>query len=418
MIIALQKRLDTISTEDCEDALAQIINIYRSALSFQDLADTGSELFVSSMYKHLTGEIYNNQDQVVPAFDDKKIALPGATYRGGKPDFHPGIDERTHALIDYTQGRLSASEEIEYINIYELPATAKLDTGKHPTREVEYKTNFRPVPIKLIEKRLAQRGIDYASYMLTRVQAFQALGIPFGNHHLLQRKDLGETSTNYFVRDRYQGYAINAISQNRFKRPVGDNGEFVDFPEAVLKIAVLAGRAAAQTMIVKKYIQSRDDHISFGRGKEIIEFEHDVAWGCEIPSGIRICSVRGALGWPCIDKSDVNIKVCFATYVEAFARASVDFWRKTTPQVPLDVIMNDFCAGFSAATREIYWNYYNRREEFDNFNPSVRRAFHFRSKWQFALWALEKQYENIDRISAMIKVATARIAAKEDGLEL
>ncbi len=419
MLVALQQSLDAVTPEECEDALAEIVNIYRSALSYPDLAETGSELFVSSMYKHLTGEIYNTQDQIVPAFDDRKTALPGATYRGGKPDYHPGIDARSHAIIEYTETLLSSTEFIEYINIYELRDSTDLEAGKYPTREIEYKTNFMPTTKKLIEKRLAQKGQEYSSYLIARVQAFQSLGIAYGDHHILQRSGLGEDSTNYYIRDRYQGYAINSISQNRFKRPVGTNGEFVDFPEAILKISVLAGHAAAQTMILKKYTSDRHaEPVWFGHGKEIVEFKHDVAWGCDMPSTIRLCSVRGTLGWPCVDKTKENIDHCFATYVEAFAKASVDYQKISVPKLPLDAVMNDFCAGFIAATREIYWNYYNKRELFENFNPALSKKFRFRQKWLFALWALEQQYNNVERLAAMIKVATARIAAKEDGLDI
>ena len=73
--------------------------------------------------------------------------------------------------------------------------------------------------------------------MLVRVQAFQSLGVSFGRHHLLQRRDRGSGETYYFVRARYAGYALDAISENRFKRPQGDTGEFVEFPEAVLRTA-------------------------------------------------------------------------------------------------------------------------------------------------------------------------------------
>lgn len=416
-LVDLQKKINSLSPEQCEDLLAEIINIYHSALSFPALADSGSELFVSSMYKHLTGEIYNTQDQVVPAFDDRKTALPGATFRGGKPDFHIDADDRTHALIEYAETLLSAGEQIECVNVYELRGSNPLDPGTYPTREIEFKTNFRPVSIKLIEKKLSQGGIEYASYMLARVQAFQSLGIAFGDHHLLQRRDRVEGNTNYFVRNRYPGFAMNAISHNRFKRPVGINGEFVDFPEAVLKTAALVGRAAAHTMIVKKYIKGADP-IRFGMGKEIIEFDHDIAFGCEMPCAMRLCSVRGALGWPCIDKTRENLDVCFSVYTESFAKAVVRFWRKIGQQVALDVVMNDFCAGFASAMREIYWNYYNRRELFNSFDPCLRSSFKFRQKWQFVLWSLSKQYENVNRLSAMIKVAAGHIAAREDGLDL
>ncbi len=416
-IIALQRSLDGMSSAECEDRLAEIISAYRTALSFPDLADSGSALFVSSMYKHLTGEIYSSQDQVIPAFDDRKTALPGATFRGGKPDFHLGADERTRALLEYAMSHLSAGEEMEYANVYELRGEGVVaPPGQFPTREIEFKTTQRPVSTKLIEKRLAQRGIDYASYMLVRVQAFQSLGVSFGNHHLLQRRDKGESNTYYFVRNRYAGYAIDVISHNRFKRE-GKDGKLVDFPEAILMTAAQAGRAAAHTMVVKKYFEA-EGTVGFGRGKEIIEFDHDLAWGCEMPCGMRLSSIRGSLGWPCFDRTKENLDKCFATYTEAFARTAVDFWQKNGAVVSLDALMEDFCAGFTAATHEIFWNYYNRRELFSQFDPALKPTFHFRQKWLFVLWSLERQHENATRLAAMIRVAAGRIAARADGLEL
>ena len=417
MVANLQRDLDGLPPEQCEDRLAEIIGVYRSALSFPSLADSSSDLFVSSMYKHLTGEIYNTQDQVVPAFDDRKTALPGATFRGGKPDFHPGADDRTRALVEFAGTLLSAGEEMEYVNVYELRNGSDTAPGAFSTREIEFKTTLRPVPTKLIEKRLAQRGIDYASYMLVRVQAFQSLGIAFGDHHLLPRRDRGAGNTYYFVRDRYPGYAINAISHNRFKRADPATGKFVDFPEAILRTAAQAGRAAAHTMVVKKYIAGPNP-VRFGQGKEIIEFDRDLALGCEMPCGMRLCSIRGSLGWPCIDKTRENLDVCFSTYADAFARAAVAFWQGDGSAVSLDALMRDFCAGFTSATREIYWNYNNRRELFTQFDPDIKRAFKFRQKWLFALWALERQHENVDRLAAMIRIAAGRLAARDDGLNL
>lgn len=417
MISALQRDAGALTPQECEDRLAEITAVYQSALSFPSLADSSSDLFVSSMYKHLTGEIYSTHDQVVPAFDDRKTALPGATFSGGKPDFHPDADERTRALVAYTAGLLSAGEKMEFANVYELRNGVQAQPGDFPTREIEFKTSLRPVPRKLIEKRLAQRGIEYAVYMLVRVQAFQSLGLSIGNHHLLQRHDKGSGETYYFVRDRYAGYALDAISQNRFKRPSGDSGEFVEFPEAVLRVAAQAGRAAAHVMVAKKYIDG-DKPVLFGDGKEIIEFDRDVDTGLEMARGMRICSIRGTLGWPLIDQTSENLEACFNAYTEAFAATAVGFWRRNGGSLDLQPVIDGFCAGFASATREIYWNYASRREHFENFNPDLRPKFHFRQKWLFALWALERQFENVNKLAAMVKVAAGRLAARQDGLEI
>lgn len=415
MIEELQKSIESpeFTAEAAQKEIFEISDVFRSSLSFPDLADKTTDLFVSSMYKHLTGEIYNgSQDLIIPAFDDRKTALPGVTYRGGKQDAHPGADERTRAIIDYAESLLSHGEYMEYVNVYELRLDDKTPLGKGPTREIDFKTNRRPVSIKLLEKRLAHQGIEYANYMLARVQAFQALGIAFVDHHLLSRRERMAGDSCYFIRERCPGYALNHISRNRFQRPTGENGAFEDFPEAILMTAAQAGRAAAQTLIVKKYVPGSDP-VHFNEGKEIVEFGYDLNYSCEMPVRVRLCSIRGSLGWPCIDKIPENIEVCFDTYAESFAATVVDIWRKHQRAVTLDQVARHFNEGFSSATREIYWNYANQRELFTQFDPGLRSVFKFGPKWSFALWALEQQFHNIDRIRAMITMYSGELSMRE-----
>lgn len=415
MIEELQASLEKadFSPESASREIEEICAVFKSSLSFPDLADKNCDLFVETMYKHLTGEIYSgSQDQIVPAFDDRKTALPGVTYRGGKHDVHPGADDRTRAIIDYAESLLSHGEYMEYVNVYELHLDDRVPLGKGRTREIEFKTNRRPVPIKLIEKRLAHQGIEYANYMLARVQAFQALGIAFVDHHLLSRQERSSGDSCYFVRERCPGYALNGISKNRFKRPTGENGVFEDFPEALLMTAAQAGRAAAQTLIVKKYVPGSNP-VHYNEGKEIVEFGYDLNYRCEMPVGVRLCSIRGSLGWPCIDKTKENIEVCFDTYAEAFSATVVDIWRKHDRAVTLDDVAKHFNEGFASATREIYWKYASQREHFTQFDPGLRSIFKFAPKWSFVLWALEEQYNQVDRIRAMITAYSGELSLKE-----
>lgn len=376
--------------EHCLARLERIAQVFRRSLENPAFADETSELFVSSMYRHLTGEIYySSQDQVAPAFDDRKTALPGATYHGGKSEIHPGADNRTLAILDFVQTLLSHDEALDYVNIYELRLDNRVPLGRGPTREIDFKTNRRPVPTRLIEKRLAHHGTGYANYMLVRVQAFQGLGVAYGDHHLLTRHDGESREVHYFIRQRYAGYAFGCIGANKFHRTDCEHG-VIDFPEAILALAALLGNAAAQTLAVKRYIPD-DRSVHFGEGKEIIEFGFDAKHRCEMPLRVRLCSVRGTLGWPVLDHSQENLDRCSDVYMRTFAQVLKRFWSEHADVVTLREARDHFLDGFMATTRELYWNYTSRREVFTAFNPDVRAVFKFQRKWRFALWALEQQ---------------------------
>ena len=173
--------------------------------------------------------------------------------------------------------------------------------------------------------------------------------------------------------------------------------------------AAQAGRAAAFSLIAKKYFPGRDP-VRFNQGKEIVEFGYDLAYRCEMPVDVRICSIRGSLGWPCIDKTQENMEVCFDTYSEAFGATVAAIWRKHAAAVTLDDVISRFNEGFASATRIIYWNHATQREPFDQFDPHLRPMFQFTQKWHFALWALDEQYAGLDRIQSLI-ASYARNAA-------
>ncbi|MDD5706257.1 MAG: hypothetical protein PHR35_10045 [Kiritimatiellae bacterium] len=395
---------DACDQAACIERLRQLQAAFLRVLEQPELADERSDVFVGSMYKHLTGEVYfGSPDQVMPAFDDRKTALPGATYRGGKAEIQPGADARTRAILDYVPQLLSHGESLEYINVYELRLDAPTPLGRGPTREIVFKTNRRPVCLRLIEKRLAHHGTGYANYMLARVQAFQNLGVAYGDHHLLARHDRLAGEVHYFIRQRYPGYAFGTIARSRLQNTEELQG-VADDPEAILIVAALMGNAAAQNLAVKKYIPENDS-VQFGEGKEVIEFGYDVQRMREMPLRVRLCSVRGTLGWPHLEWTEKNLNRCFDFYMHAFARTMSAFHGEYASAVTLAEVADRFLDGFAASTRELHWNYTCRKEQFDLFDPDVRPVFGFKTKWQFALWALGRQHQQLSDLRQRFKRA-------------
>ena len=158
-------------------------------------------------------------DAVAPAFDDRRTALPGATYLyDGSYVFHPSADGRTEAILAYLESLVSHGDRIEYVNVYEVRSeTEDVHLGQGKTREIVYKTAWNPLPHRLIEKRLAQRSTGYGTYTMTRVEAFRALGISYGSHRLLARYDGSVGEVHYFVRERYSGESFNQLPAAAFR---------------------------------------------------------------------------------------------------------------------------------------------------------------------------------------------------------
>lgn len=383
-----------VSPSQAAAAMTGIVNHYRHALENAALADEHNPDFVVALYKHLTGEVYFGMPgQIIPAFDDRFTALPGATYRGGKPEVHPGSDARTLAILDYIESILSHCETLEYINVYELRSNDSVPLGRGHAREIIYKTNRRPLCLRLIEKRLAHAGTGYGSYMLARVQAFQSLGVAYGAHHLLSRHDGRAGEVHYYIRERYPGDPFGSIPRQRFLK-VDEHGVAVEDPDVVLSIAALMGTAAAQNLAVKRFVPGVGSNY-FGEGKEIIEFGFDVRRLREMPLRVRLCSVRGTLGWPHAAWTEENLQRCFEFYFTSFARCMIAYWKEHQHAVTLAQVGERFLDGFAQTTRELHWHYTCRREQFDLFDPDVRANFKFKPKWQFALWALVQQHKRL-----------------------
>jgi hypothetical protein len=406
--------LNRLGREDVVAAMQHLSDVFRQSLVAPELADEASDAFVETMYKHLTGEIYyGTPDEVTPAFDDRRTALPGATYRGGRPEVHPGADDRSRAIIEYVAASLSHHEMIDYVNLYEVRGVNETTLGHGATREIVYKTNRMPLSTRLIEKRLAHTGSGYGNYMMARVQAFRCLGASFGSYHLLARHDRrSERDVHYFIRSRCPGEAFGAIPRSRFLLPSDSGGaEGAEDPETILAVAALAGDAAAQNMVLKKYIpQTRN--CRFGEGKEIIEFGYDVQRMREMPLRVHLCSARGTLGWEDTAWTPANLQAVFEFYTSCYAKVIHAFWLAHRDFIRIEPLRTRFLDGFAGRIREMNWNYISRREQFDAFEPNVNPAFQFRAKWAFALWALERQARRMDIVQVLFTTKLEQLVAE------
>ena len=145
----------------------EILSLYESLLTRPEFADETSGAFTETLYMYITGEIYAVAGEgSTPAFDDRRTALPGATYVGGRAVMHPGADERSEVLLSNLRGLMSKDEIVIYANVYEIRQAEDVPIGKGKTREIVYKTNRSPLEKSLIEKRLssARRGDREAAF--------------------------------------------------------------------------------------------------------------------------------------------------------------------------------------------------------------------------------------------------------------
>ena len=168
--------------------------------------------------------------------------------------------------------------------------------------------------------------------------------------------------------------------------------------DIVRAVILLAGSAAAENLVLKKW--TADGSTRFAVGKEIVEFGYDVRFGKEMPLRIRLCSVRGTMGWPCLDQTDENLDHCFDAFLSRYAQVAFEYSRKHLSTDPWDVA-DAFWEGFSARTRQLDWNYRNRREYFDRYDPHLYGDYRFGAKWSFVLWALERQSERLGALAEL-----------------
>ena len=388
-----------ISQQEVCSRLMTLDAVFRASLERPELADVKSKSFIETLYMHLTGAIYEGEPgAVLLAFDDRRTALPGATYNGGKPTFHPGADRRTRTLLANLNLLLaSKDEQIEFVNISELRTHEGVKLGEGVTREVEFKTNRRPLCTSRIEKRLKEDRRGYGSYLMARVYAFKALGVKLGEYRLLtQEESPSREEVTHFLRTRSPGFPLDGIPELNYKTA---DGKRVD-ANVLYTLGTLLGDAAAQNLAMKKYVDEREG-CRFGVGKEIFEFAYAIESGREMPVRVGLCSVRGALGWPDVSKDEQNLKEVFDFYLERYAKVLVAFWRKHRNALDFEKLVSRFLDGFEQKTREMNWAYTARNEQFNAFDPKVLPGFLFKEKWSFALWALVRQEECLDQLKVM-----------------
>lgn len=396
--------METLPDAALASRFATFADEFRSLLVSPDLADKTSPAFIESLYRNITGEVYQSAGgDVAPAFDDRRTALPGATYLyDGSYVFHPSTDGRTEAILAYLDSLVSHGDRIEYVNLYEVRSETEdvpLGTGK--TREIVYKTAWNPLPHRLIEKRLSQRSTGYGTYTMTRVEAFRALGISYGKHRLLARHDGGIGEVHFFVRERYPGEPFDQLPAACFRSAASGEAEDPDIVRAILR---QMGMAAADNLVMKKVSRSTGRSLFGKEGKEIIEFGYSAALRKEMPLRVRLCSVRGTMGWACYDCTEENLQEIFRHYAGAFAEVIRDY-AAAHPTVPSTSLVDAFLEGFDAKTFEIHWNYVKHRQEFESYASTAFRDYQFDERWHFVLWSLEEQRRRLSEFGALVRGA-------------
>ena len=386
----------------------EIVALYESMLTRPEFADESSKVFAEAIYMYVTGEIYSVMGEgSTPAFDDRRTALPGATFVLGRPVLHPGADARTEILMSNIRGLMSKDEIVEYANVYELRTDDEdMPLGKGKTREIVYKTNRGPLEHSLVEKRLSRATKGYGSYMLARVQAFKALGVALSEYRLLRRRGQhGKRPLDFYIRRRCEGEPMEAIPANYF---CNADDSSVEERDVVLGLATLMGDAAAQNMAMKKFDPVTSSPL-YGVGKEIYEFEYDILAQRVVPKNVSTCSVRSSFGWPDLSYTDENLHALGAFYLQHYAHALKAFQRQHA--VPMAELAERFMSGFEFRTHAMEWQLSVMREEFENFRPDLPKSYDFASKWRFALWALERQAR---RLPVLRKMFFEKVKVVED----
>lgn len=421
------------AAKDVRERFDAIAQTFRGALAVPDLGSEDAVAFKETLYRNITGEIYTDlHDSMSRAFDDMRKALPGATYAKllvGKATFvpgraqsaaygpnrgrnlHEGADARTVAILDAVERDVSPGDRVEYANVYEIrsASTDRTRPGEGKTREVVYKTEWNPLPVRVIEKRLALKSTGYGAYTIARTQAFRALGIAFGQHRMLARHDGSAGDVHYFMRTRYPGEPFNALPPSSFCDRDPMTGKFNAARESkdiVRAVIMLMGSAAAENLILKKW---KDGSIRYAEGKEIVEFGYDIHHARQMPLRVWLCSVRGTMGWPDRAMTEENLEAVFAFYIPQYTHAVAEYARKH-PVLPRQQTAEAFLDGFAGRTREICWNYTSARERFDAYEPKIYKDFKFQDKWRFVLWALERQEERLPRIAEIFRAKFAEYA--------
>ena len=391
----------------------EIVALYASLLSNPDMADETSTTFVETLYMSITGEVYAvGGEGATPAFDDRRTALPGATFVDGRQSLHPGADARTEVLLANLRGLMSKDEIIEYANVYELrKAGGGERLGFGSTREVVYKTSRRPLENRLIEKRLSRATRGYSSYMLARIGALRALGVALSDFYLVLRRRPGTPASvrDHYIRRCCEGEPMDSIPANYFRTADGASAEE---KEVVLALAGLLGDAAAQNMAMKKYDPATESPL-YGVGKEIYEFEYDIVREKVVPKKVATCSIRGSFGWPSLEYTDANLDAIANFYLGHFAHAVKDYQRRH-PSVSMAEVAERFMGGFEFRTHAMEWQLSVMRDAFESFRPVLPASYGFDRKWRFVMWSLERQDRRLGALRRLffekVKVVEAEAA--------
>ena len=384
--------LGRIGQKGAANRIAAIVARYVTLLTDPELQDPESKLFRDTMYMHITGEVYAVMGiGTTPAFDGRRTALPGATFANGRPVFHRLSDARTRRLITNIRHLLSKDEEIEYANVYELHGVDEtVKPGAGATREISYKTNRSPVPRALVEKRLSRSTKAYSGYMLSRVQALKALGIQLSSYRILKAIDSVRQPVDYYIRHRCEGFPLPAIPKSCFASAADSS---VEDEQVVIMLATLMGDAAAQNMAMRKYDPEAKSAL-FGIGKEIYDFQYDLIERRFLPKSVSTCSIRGSFGWPCLDRTEANLRKMENFYFTAYACALVDF--RLRHEVPIRRLAECFYTAFESRTYAINWQATVIRDRFLSFDPGLPAEYRFRERLEFILWAMEGQQRRLD----------------------
>ncbi len=389
----------------------EIAALYESLLTKPELADENSNAFIETIYMYVTGEIYSVVGEgSTPAFDDRRTALPGATFVNGRPVLHPGADSRSEVLLSNLRGLMSRDELVEYANVYELREDVTVPMGAGRTREVVYKTNRRPLETSLVEKRLSHATKGYGSYMLARVGAFRALGMKMSAfYRLLQRRArTGSGTVDFYIRARCEGEPMDAIPENYF-RSVDDSS--IEEKEVVLGLAALMGDAAAQNMAMKKFDPKTTSPL-YGVGKEIYEFEYDIMRQRIVPKSVSTCSIRGSFGWPCLDFTDENLHKMANFYMANFAHTLKIYQKRHN--VTMAEVAERFMGGFEFRTHALAWQLSVMRDEFESFRPQLPAKYGFDKKWRFLMWSLERQERRLPLLKKLFFRKVELVENNED----
>ncbi len=394
LIPSLERMLEGIllkrmTADDVADSLEGLGLLFKKALQSPDFADANSEASIRHLYELISDDVQAISSKV--DFDARKIALPGATFHNGIPIFHPGVDKQSRAVVEYLTQRLSHNEFAEYINICDVRSAKMLSSGSGQSREIVLKTNRMPVPTSYIQKRLGSVRSGYANYLLTRANVFRALGADYPFFQLISvtSHDQHKEETPYFIRSRCPGDPLDAIPRALFRTEIDnpDSGEDVN---VVLALAELYGWAAAQNLVVKKFIPGENPTCRFGKGKEIFEFVYDARYHRPMPARVRVCSIRGTMGWPNLTQNSTNLRDVHKFYLRAYAIAMGNFWRQHAETCTLNECASAFFNGFERKLEAMQWMYYTDRKNFDTFDPGLRQIYNFRARLDFALWGLER----------------------------